>query len=465
MKKTGFILLVFSISLSGCFTNKTIHPEKNKMIDELIQANVNSLKPFSGSVLVAKEGQIVYRGAFGNSNLEKGTKNKIDSKYFIGSLTKKFTTVAILQLVEKGQLNLDDTLDKWLPEVKDSDKITIHHLLSHQSGLRRDSYQDYDKNASPLERVLSVKNDTLNFTPGTKSEYSNVGFYALTHIIEQESGMSYDAYFKKYIFHPIKLSNTGVRQYKGQNIQDLSIGIQRAPDKFGVDDFAHAAYFDSYSLGGGGSLYSTVDDLYKFHVAVEEGVLLSKSSIDLMKKRWTLTEEPRPFNTYGWEVWDYSKSESDPMLIYGFSGRIFGYKAMHRYYKKDHIVVIVLTNSEYSERSLLGHSIRNILLHRDYKLPEAAPKKIPLSPSMNKHVGVYDFPSEKTTVEIKIINEKMTLTSHGDRPMYIYPADENTFYSNLIPLKITFEKTDKDKTQKLEFNHSNEFVKTIERIK
>ncbi|MBV7267949.1 serine hydrolase domain-containing protein [Winogradskyella luteola] len=460
MKNILLIILATTLHLLSC----TTHEEKVKKIDELIQANVKSLKPFSGSVLVAQDGEIVYKGAFGYSDIKKRTKNKIDSKYFIGSITKQFTTVAILQLVEKGRIDLSDKLEKWIPEVNGSDKITIHHLLSHQSGLKRDSYQDYNENVSHLERVLSVKNDTLRFHPGTKSEYSSVGFYALTYIIEQVSEMKYEEYLNTFIFKPAKLKNTGLRQKKGQKIPGLSIGINRAPDEYGVDNFAFARYFDSYSLGGGGSLYSTVDDLYKFHVAVEDGTLLSKKNVDLMKKRWPLQKEPRPFNTYGWEVWDYLKSKNDPILVYGFSGRIYGYKSMHRYYKKDNIVVIVLTNSEFSERSLLGYAIRDILLDRKYSIPKSAPKKIPLTQSMKKHIGVYDFPSEKTTVEIKIINGKMTLSSHGDNPMYIYPADENTFYSNLIPLKIKFYPTTDKLTQKLEFNHNNEFIKTIERI-
>ncbi len=431
-------------------------------INELLEANVNSLTPFSGSVLVAQDDSIIYRGAFGYSNLEKKTLNNIGSRYFIGSITKQFTTVAILQLVEKGKLSLEDKLSKWLPEIRDSDKITIHHLLSHQSGLRRDSRLDYDAEVTPLERVQSVKNDTLNFEPGTKSEYSNVGFYALTHILEKVSSLTYENYFKRHIFRPSDMKNTGIRKHKNRRIKNLSIGINRAPDQYGVDNLAHAKYFDSYSLGGGGSLYSTVDDVYKFHLSVEKAKILSKKSVELMKRRWALEKEPRPFNTYGWEVWDYSKKDK-PYFIYGFAGRIYGYKAMHRYYKKENIVVIVLTNSEYSERSLLGHTIQKILMDKEYKLPKQTPAKLPLTQFMHKHIGVYDFPSEKTTVEIKIINGKMTLTSHGDNPMYIYPSDEYTFYSDLIPLKITFEKTDKEKTQRLEFNHNNEFIKTIER--
>lgn len=461
MRHEFFVFAFFFVSFLPA-QEKLSKQEKVNKINELIEANVKSLKPFSGSVLVAQNDEIVYKGAFGLADLENGIKNTIDSKYFIGSITKQFTTVAILQLVEKGTLSLDDKLSKWLPEINGADKITIHHLLSHQSGLRRDSYQDYGAEVSYLERLFSIKNDTLLFDPGTKSKYSSMGFAALTYILEKVSGMKYERYFKKYIFKPAGLKNTGVRKKKGQHIKGLSIGIDRAPDEFGVDDLAYARYFDSYSLAGGGSLFSTIDDMYKFHIAVEDALILSKGSVELMKKRWPLEKEPRPFNTYGWEVYDYS-NDAPPFFLYDFSGRIYGYKAMHRYYKKENIVIIVLTNSEFSERAILGRSLRRILLGLEYEIPKAAPIKLPLTEAMKKHEGVYDFPSEKTTVEIIIIDGKMTLTSHGDKPMYIFPADEYTFYSNLIPLKITFEPTNAEKTQKLEFNHGDEFVKTIQR--
>jgi len=456
----AFILISSSLSAQ----EKTTKEEKVKKITELIEANVKSLKPFSGSVLVAQDGEVVYKGAFGLADLEKRTKNTINSRYFIGSVTKQVTTVAILQLVEKGTLSLDDKMSKWLPQINGANKITIHHLLSHQSGLQRDSHQDHDAIVPYLERALSVKNDTLLFEPGTKSQYSNVGFSVLTYILEEASGMKYEKYFKKHIFKPAGMKYTGVRKRKDQRIKGLSIGFGKAPDEFGVDNLAHARYFDSHSLAGGGSLFSTIDDMYKFHVAVEDGLILSKEKVKLMKNRWPLEKEPRPFNTYGWEVWDYS-NDKRPYFIHGFSGRIYGYKSMHRYHTKENIVIIALTNSDYSERSILGYNIYNILMDKEHKIPESAPKKLPLTEAMKKHEGVYDFPSEKTTVEIKMINGKMTLTSHGDSPMYMYPVDEYTFYSDLIPLKITFEPTTKEKTQKLEFNHGNEFIKTIERKK
>jgi len=454
-------LIVLSIL---CFNPALKAQDHSKKIEELIEANVKSPGSFSGSILVAHKGEIIYRGAFGLADIKKGSKNTLDSKYFIGSITKQFTTVAILQLVEEKKLDLNDKLSKWLPEINGSDKITIHHLLTHQSGLRRDSHQDYDADVSYHERLFSIKNDTLLFEPEMKERYSSVGFYALSYILETVTGMKYETFFKEHIFSPSNMQNTGVKKIKSENIDGLSIGMDGVPDENGVNDLGYAKYFNSYSFAGGGSLYSTIDDMYNFFKALESGKLLSHNMVRIMKLKWPVKEirKSRIYHSYGWEVYDYS-NENGPFLMFDFAGKIYGYKSMIRYYENDDILVIALCNSNYSERSLLARNIRKILLNQEYDIPNS-PKFIPITSSMRKHEGVYDFPSEKTTVEMKIINGKMTLSSHGDNPLYMYPEDENTFYSNLIPLKISFESTLKSKTQKLEFNYDDEMIATISRI-
>ncbi len=438
-----------------------------KKIEQLLEANVKSTKPFSGSILVAQKGEIIYKGAFGMANLATESKNSIASKYFIGSITKLYTAVAILQLVEQKKIALDDKLSKWLPEIKDSNKITIHHLLTHQSGLRRDSHQGYDAEVTYFERLLSVKDDALEFEPGEKESYSSVGFYALSHILETVSDMKFEDYFEKYIFTLAQMKNTGVKKTKLEKIDGLSQGIGRSSDAYGVTDIGPASYFDSYSFAGGGSLYSTIDDMYAFYNALEKGKLLSHNMVRIMKLKWPVKTEntnSRLYHSYGWEIYDYS-TEKGPFLMIDFAGKIYGYKSMIRNYENDDIVIIALCNSNYSERSVLGSNIRKILLDKPYELPKPAPEKVPFVKTMKKHIGVYNFPSEETTVEIKMINGKLTLASHGDQPVYLDPTDENTFQARTIPLKITFEVTSKRKTQKLEFNFDDEMIATISRIK
>nr|WP_321237630.1 serine hydrolase domain-containing protein [uncultured Psychroserpens sp.] len=461
LKQIFLFILVIFINFSAT------SQEHVKKIEELLEANVNSAKPFNGSILVAQKGKVIYRGAYGLSDLNAKQPNSINSKYFIGSVTKLFTAVAILQLVEQKKISLSDYLSKWLPEINGSEKITIHHLLTHQSGLMRDSHQDYDAEVSYKERLFSIKNDSLRFKPGEKESYSSVGFYALTYILESVSEMSFEDYFEKYIFFPANMKNTGVKKTKNQDIQGLSAGIGLITDKNGVSDIGPAKYFDSYSFAGGGSLYSTIDDMWSFFNALEKGKLVSYNTVRMMKLKWPVKYENKKtkrYHSYGWEIYDYSNNER-PFLMIAFAGKIYGYKSMIRYYENDDIVVIALCNSRYSERSLLGHAIRRILLDKEYKLPEAAPKTIPVNRYMKKHLGIYDFPGKKNFAEIKMIDGKFTLTSHGDKPVYLYPSNENTFHAKSIPLKITFEPTTKKKTQKLEFNFNEEMVDTLNRKK
>ncbi|WP_299224726.1 serine hydrolase [uncultured Psychroserpens sp.] len=459
MKRTLKLCLTLIII---CFTNLIIYAQDyEKKIEELLEANVGSIKPFNGSLLVAKKGEIIYRGAFGLADLSSKRKNVIDSKYFIGSITKLFTAVAILQLVEEKKIALDDKLSRWLPDINGSEKITIHHLLTHQSGLRRDSHQDYNAETTYTERLFSVQNDSLMFEPGEKQAYSSVGFYALSYILEAVSNMSFEAYFKTHIFEPSNMLNTGVKKQRSQKVENLSNGIGKTTDTHGVNDIGNAQYFDSYSFAGGGSLYSTVDDMWSFFTALEKGKLLSHNTVRMMKLKWPVkekNEKSRLYYSYGWEIYDYS-NQKGPFLMIDFAGKIYGYKSMIRYYEKDDIVVIALCNSEFSERSILAHTIRKILLDKDYKLPKPSPKYIPIDESMKHYIGIYDFPSEKTTAEIKMINGKYSLTSHGDKPIYLYPTSENTFYAKIIPLKITF--IDK---QKMEFNFNDEMIETLNRI-
>ncbi len=465
MQKTFIKALFVVLAISSAYkVSAQDHLEK---IEELLEANVNSKTPYSGSILVAQKGEVIYKGAFGLADPETEKSNSVDSKYFIGSVTKLFTSVAILQLIEQKKISLSDKLSKWLPEINGADQISIHHLLTHQSGLRRDSHQDYDAEVSYKERLFSIKNDTLEFAPGDKESYSSVGFYALTYILETVSEMTFDQYFEKHIFEPCQMANTGVKKSKSQEVEGLSIGIGMAPDKNDVNDIGPAVYFDSYSFGGGGSLYSTVDDMWAFFNALENGKLVSYNTVRMMKLKWPVKYENKNsslYHSYGWEIYDYSNEER-PFLIIAFAGRIYGYKSMMRYYENDDILIIALCNSRYSERSVLGSTIRRILLAKEYELPDPAPETIPVDKSMEKHLGIYDFPSEKTTVEIKIVDGKYTLTSHGDKPVYLYPSNENTFHAKVIPLKITFAPTPKEKTQELEFNFNEEMVETLYRLK
>jgi CubicO group peptidase (beta-lactamase class C family) len=458
------VALVFGVVMGISTIAAADSPDEGfqEKIESLINSHVESPLPFNGSVLVAHKGEVVYRGAFGTAAFNSETKNTVDSKYFIASITKQYTTVSILQLVDQGKLKLEDKLSKWLPQITGADKITLHHLLTHQSGLPRDAKQPYDADVSAFERAVSLKDKALDFEPGEQERYSNLGFYALTHILQEVSGQPYEEYFSKNIFVPAGMENTGVRRTKDEVIPGLSVGIGMAPDEFGVNNFAPAQYFDSYSLSGGGSLYSTIDDEFKFFTALENGTLLPMDVVKEMKKRWPVTGKSREnyYHSYGWEVWDLKSGK-----IFDFMGRIQGYVSSISYYEDTDVLVIILCNNVVSDRELVPAGIQNIVLGKDFdEEVSRIPNNIPITDAMKKHEGEYDYPKEKTTVKIEIVNGKMTLRSHGDAPIYLYADDANTFYSDVTGLTITFEPTSNEQTQKLVFNYEDFMVATLSRM-
>ena len=176
--------------------------------------------PFSGSVLVAKKGKIIFKEAYGESDRVKKISNTIETKYGIGSVTKQFTAMLIMQLVEEKRLKLQDTIGKYLPYLskEKASQITIHQLLSHTSGI---SHYDGlpaigvslkafgNTNYTPKALAKLIDRTRLVSTPGTEYYYSSLGYDLLGAILEEVTGKSFSELLDEKIVRPLKLKNTG----------------------------------------------------------------------------------------------------------------------------------------------------------------------------------------------------------------------------------------------------------------
>ena len=246
---------------------------------------------FSGTVLIAKNGDPLFKKAYGFANKDKSIPNSVDTKFDLGSMNKMFTAVAIAQLVERGKLSFTDTVGKVLPDYPNksvAEKVTVHHLLTHTSGMGSYFNEKFRANLGNLRKVSDYlplfANDPLAFEPGTKWQYSNSGFTVLGAIIEKVSGQSYFDYVKENIFKPAGMVNTDSFE-RDKETPNLAIGYTKAgPD--GRPDPAATRRANSTmrpakgSPAGGG--YSTVDDLLKFSIALRDHKLLSKKSTELI---------------------------------------------------------------------------------------------------------------------------------------------------------------------------------------
>ena len=216
---------------------------------------------FCGSVLVAKDGKILLSKGYGFANYSDNIPNTSTTKFKLASVSKQFTAMAIMILEEKGKLSTNDKLTKYIPDYPNGDKITIHNLLTHTSGIPDfTSMPLFDSIMTmpfTLDREIALfKNKPLDFEPGSKHQYSNSGYLLLSYIIEKVSGKSYGDFVKENIFVPLGMKNSGLYTNK-EVLKKVANGYTDNAGKI-----ENAQYVDMSIPSGAGALYSTVEDMF-----------------------------------------------------------------------------------------------------------------------------------------------------------------------------------------------------------
>jgi len=190
------IKLITFVFVTLSFVESINSQSFESQIDDLISNAYNPNEP-GATLLIAKDNKVIYRKAFGMANMELGVSMKPEMVFEIGSISKQFTAVSILMLVESGKLSLQDEITKFIPDYPTAgNKITVHHLLTHTSGIK--SYTEMEEWAkvwrldySPLEMIAIFKDEPMDFAPGDKYYYNNSAYFILGYVIEKASGMSY----------------------------------------------------------------------------------------------------------------------------------------------------------------------------------------------------------------------------------------------------------------------------------
>jgi CubicO group peptidase (beta-lactamase class C family) len=335
-------------------------------IQELL-ALAHQYRQFNGAALVAENGKIVYKGAFGPANMEWNIPNTPDTKFRLGSITKQFTATVVMQLVEQGKIKLDARLSDYLPDYrKDTgSKVTIHHLLTHTSGIpsytsQPGFFENVSRNPYKVDEfVKKYASGDLEFEPGSKYTYNNSGYFLLGAIIEHVTGKPYEQVLKENIFDALGMKNTGY-DHHGTILPKRATGYSKTPDCY-----ANAGYLDMSIPYAAGSLYSTVEDLYLWDQALYTDKLLSAQSKALMYK---------PFldnYAYGWVVTNASFKQNDqPVQVISHNGGINGFTTTIVRFPKEKNLIVMLDNtgSEYLDR--LSDSIAKILYNQPYEPPK-----------------------------------------------------------------------------------------------
>ena len=292
-----------------------------------------TLDHFNGSVIVVKDSEILLARGYGWANMEHHVPNTPKTKFRIGSITKQFTAMAILILQEQGKLNVGDLINTHIPNPPPVwSQITIHHLLTHTSGIKHSwGIPDWKDTvmlpATLAETIDKIKGQPLLFTPGTNFNYSGAGYFILAQIIEQVSGQSYATFLRQVIFEPLGMNDTGADQTI-PILPHQASGYTRE----GAQVF-HGPYIYMPNLTGGGNLYSTVEDLARWDQALVASKLISDSSYTKM-----YTPDRNNY-AYGWRV-----KERGGRTEIQHGGSLAGFKTFILRLPEERVCVVVLSN-------------------------------------------------------------------------------------------------------------------------
>lgn len=334
---------------------------------------------FSGALLAAKDSEVILNKGYGMAVRSKGIPNTAQTVFCTGSITKQFTAAGIMKLEMMGKLRTEDSLGKYLNNVpEDKKKITLHHLLTHTSGLVQDVGGDYEI-AARDETVKKILAQPLEFEPGKEFRYTNLGYTLLAAVIELVSGEPYEKFLLEHLFQPAGMNSTGFR------IPDWSPMVVAHWYSGEIDNgIPLEKNYPYWNLIGNGGILSTTDDMFRWHRALLGEKILSTEA---KKKLFT------PFlNDYGYG-WDILKTPRGTLIQHD-GGSTLGNSAEIRRYIDAGIVTILFCNQSYGLTPLfevVRDKIQTLVFGGEVPLP---PPTIPRPASeMAKYAGTYKLPT------------------------------------------------------------------------
>lgn len=398
--------------------------ERASKIDEYMQAAVER-SHFSGTVMVARDGRVITR-SYGMASIEHGVPNTPQTRFRIGSLTKQFTAMGVMMLQERGKLNVQDSICKYLPECPEAwQPITIHHLLTHSSGIPNFTYSLNNVEpvnfSSPLAHHMEhLRKATLEFTPGARFRYSNSGYILLGHIIEKASGEPYDAFLRKNIFEPLGMTNTGYED-KGSIIKRRAAGYSLRNDKL-----VSAPYVDMSMPYSAGALYSTAEDMYLWDQALYTEKLISRKSLNLMFT---------PFKGnygYGWDI-----TEQFGRRRIGHMGWIEGYASYILRFPDDKLTIIIMSNLDGALVNTMARDLAAIALGVQRSTVQQR-KAIKVDPKIyDAYVGQYQLAPDFIVTVIKE-EDKLMAQAQARAKIELFPESEIEFFVKEYDAQIMF---------------------------
>ncbi len=351
MLRSIFTLFIFFLLHNAAYTQKLNTAKLDSLLNVIEEGN-----GFMGSVAISKNGKIVFSRSVGYSDIATSKKSNSYTRYRIASISKTFTAVLVLKAVEERRIVLDEPIYKYFPEVKNAQKITPRHLLTHRSGIhnftKEKEYETYSVTGkSKVEMLKMISNAVSDFEPDSTASYSNSNYVLLSYLLEMVYNQSFSDILNSKIVKPLKLSNT----YVGRKID-----VQKNEANSYVSDatWKLVPETDVSIFSGAGAIVSTPVDVLQFVHAVFSHKILSKASLKTMEK----VEDD-----YGMGLGEFPFEDK---LSYGHTGHLDGFSTMFGYFPKQDLSFTIISNGTTINENEIAVAMLNIIFDMPYATPD-----------------------------------------------------------------------------------------------
>ncbi|WP_020569707.1 serine hydrolase domain-containing protein [Neolewinella persica] len=420
-----YILLCTLVILTSCYGQSpakdaaggisfTDTPKAEK-INKLISTYAE-YGDFNGAVLVAKEGKILYHKGFGLAEMEWKVPNTTNTKFRIGSITKQFTAMLVVQLAAENKLDLHASISTYLPDYpkENGERITAHQLLTHSSGtpnnyehtkeekIRPDAYSTTDL----IDEFAALP---LEFTPGEKFDYSNAGYNLLAHLIETITGKKYEEILQDRIFNPLGMKGIGFDKHRAI-IKNRASGYFSS---FGT--YYNANYIDMSTVYAAGALYATVEDIFLWDQALYTEKLVPEKYLELIFTPHISDPDYGGHYGYGWSIKDKPVgNSSDHVQTISHDGVIDGFCAIFTRIPSSKTSIILLSNVRRAPLNAMTKGVMGILYEKSYDFPKKslAYSLLQVTDSDGIAKGIRHFEAEKNNPNYYLNEEEINVVSY-----------------------------------------------------
>jgi len=431
-KKLLFLLVLVTFQESFAQGLSKKQERSLSKIDSYLSAEFPSTEP-GVIILIAEKGEIVYKKSFGLSNFDTKESLSVADVLPIASMTKQFTAVAILKLVEQNKLNLSDSIQQFIPEFPSKKHtITIADLLGQTSGIREffdvdeGDYHLLSQAHEPLQIIDYFKADPLAFEPGMQFQYSNSNYVLLGLVIERVSGKTYGEFLEETIFKPLEMTQTSYWYGKTQEKESLPIGYTAANGNFIPSITVHWSIW--YSSGG---ITATVDDLFKWNSALFRGEVLN--SDELLRNDVILKDGKNTGYSFGFFL---KELQGSPTIQHG--GNLYGFTSSGLYLPKEDMYIAILSNRGFKPTEEIANYLGSELLGK----PITPPKGISLeNGALENYTGTYQLASDQNRImKIFIVADRLVLSfpEQTGAEVDILPLGNDKFESKKVDVTIEF---------------------------